>query len=138
LLQGFFFGAKIISAMIRHIFSRVERSFTFGDNSSVPPIFANLYQTDHSYTNLYQPIPTYTNLYQPIPTYTNLYQPIPTYTNLYQPIPTYHQNTKLSSLSTYVRYMDIEKYLPNNYISHADCELNSQSLSTIPMYDTWI
>jgi len=33
LLQGFFFGAKIISAMIRHIFSRVERSFTFGDHA---------------------------------------------------------------------------------------------------------
>ena len=41
LLQGIYFGVKIISAMIRHIFSRVERSFTFGDHTSVPPIFAN-------------------------------------------------------------------------------------------------
>jgi len=49
LLQGIYFGAKIISAMIRHIFSRVERSFTYGDHASVPPIFANLYQTDQSY-----------------------------------------------------------------------------------------
>jgi hypothetical protein len=77
----------VISAMIRHIFSRVERSFTFGDNSSVPPIFANLYQTDHF---LYQPIPNYTKLYQTIPSYTKLYQTIPNYTKLYQTDQTVH------------------------------------------------
>ncbi len=87
LLQGFFFGAKIISAMIRHIFSCVERSFTFGDHASVPPIFANLYQTDQSYTKLYQAIPSYTKLYQTIPNYTKLYQTIPNYIPNYQTIP---------------------------------------------------
>jgi hypothetical protein len=60
-LPGIFFGAKIILVMIRHIFSfsRVECSFTFDDHASVPPIFANLYQTDQSYTKLYQTIPRY-------------------------------------------------------------------------------